>query len=381
MLVLLRCLDKLAGSPYWMAPEVIKESRYPTATSKAQINPAAADIWSFGITLIELLKGRPPLHYLSPSAAMGMIPSTSPPRLESSDPHASKLLRDLIHACLHDDPLQRPTAAQLLKQFKGYFKAHKGHSSSSISAFLKKNSQAAATAAIEPEMGREKGGPATDKAAPVFQVNSVVDAAVDADGTDNNNNNDDDDGPSQLFSTVLSGWDFDIGSTICAGNEYFALTDDADPSQATSHAASHPATPKDAAAADFTAAVAAPLPLHARPTPSFPLRSVHSSDSPGGSRILAPPAASTLNRTLTSVNSINRSFASTCNWNQKDQSVLPIPPPINPPDLSRPQYEAVRLAAQANGREKQLLRLMRLYLTDEQRRPELSVQLRHLLLQ
>lgn len=98
-----------------MAPEVLNPSNDHCDTSKA-------DIWSFGITLIELLRGRPPLHYLSPRAAMTMIPRTSPPRLESDDPRASKTLRNLIHACLHDDPKKRPTAGQLLKSFKSYFK-------------------------------------------------------------------------------------------------------------------------------------------------------------------------------------------------------------------------------------------------------------------
>ena len=98
-----------------MAPEVLNNSNHSYDASKA-------DIWSFGITLIELLHGRPPLYYLSPRAAMSTIPRTSPPRLESDDPAASKTLRDLIHSCLHDDPRKRPSASQLLKSFKSYFK-------------------------------------------------------------------------------------------------------------------------------------------------------------------------------------------------------------------------------------------------------------------
>lgn len=101
-----------------MAPEVLNPTaRYHDASK--------ADIWSFGITLIELLHGRPPLHYLTPRAAMAAIPRTSPPRLESDDPVASKMLRELIHACLHDDPKRRPSANQLLKYFKSYFKQQK----------------------------------------------------------------------------------------------------------------------------------------------------------------------------------------------------------------------------------------------------------------
>ena len=98
-----------------MAPEVL-------STTKSLYDASKADIWSFGVTLIELLKGRPPLHYLTPRAAMAAIPCTSPPRLESDDPRASKSLRELIHACLHDDPRKRPSASLLLKSFKSYFK-------------------------------------------------------------------------------------------------------------------------------------------------------------------------------------------------------------------------------------------------------------------
>ena len=104
----------LAGSPYWMAPEVIS----PKVKS---YDVCRADIWSLGITLIELLKGRPPLSYLSPSTAMLTIPVTTPPRIESTDQSVSERLRALIHSCLHDDPLKRPTADYLLKTSKNFF--------------------------------------------------------------------------------------------------------------------------------------------------------------------------------------------------------------------------------------------------------------------
>lgn len=106
-----------------MSPEVLNFKAHSV------YDASKADIWSFGITLIELLKGRPPLHYLSPRAAMAAIPRTSPPRLESDDPSASRKLRDLIHACLHDDPKKRPSASQLLKSFKSYFKHQRSLSS------------------------------------------------------------------------------------------------------------------------------------------------------------------------------------------------------------------------------------------------------------
>ncbi len=317
-----------------MAPEVIKESRYPHP-SPHKLNPAAADLWSFGITLIELLKGRPPLHYLSPSAAMGMIPSTSPPRLESSDPHASKMLRDLIHACLHDDPQKRPTAQQLLKQYKNYFKAQRGQQSN-ILTFLKKKS-------ISKDASESKQSTAS------VQV-QAGEGNID-------------------FSTVLSGWDFEIGSTIYTGQEDFeSFSQDV---QILSHNSSLPGTPKDTQIrnSDFSALT----PFHDRATPKFALRSVNS-DSLSAS--LSFNSTKILDQSSSIAPSI---FKANCNWNRKDRSILPIPPPLNPPDLSRPQYEVVANAMEANGKDKQVLRLMRLYLTEEDRRDELSLQLKRIL--
>lgn len=83
---------KLAGSPYWMPPEVIRRSRFD----------AKADIWSFGITMFELLTGNPPLWQLDPGKAMRTIAKSMPPRLELNT--INKDLRDLVNSCLHDDP-------------------------------------------------------------------------------------------------------------------------------------------------------------------------------------------------------------------------------------------------------------------------------------
>jgi serine/threonine protein kinase len=83
---------KFAGSPYWMAPEVIRKTRFD----------AKADIWSFGITMFELLSGNPPMWQLEPNKAMRTIAKSMPPRLEMKT--VSKEMRDLVNSCLHDDP-------------------------------------------------------------------------------------------------------------------------------------------------------------------------------------------------------------------------------------------------------------------------------------
>ena len=93
--------NSFVGSPYWMAPEVIKRAQYDSK----------ADIWSFGITMFELLKGSPPLAKVEPGRAIFIIPKSAPPRLDSQ---YSQPLQDLVNSCLHDDPQKRPSADELL---------------------------------------------------------------------------------------------------------------------------------------------------------------------------------------------------------------------------------------------------------------------------
>jgi serine/threonine protein kinase len=86
-----------------MAPEVIMEEDYD----------AKADIWSLGITLIELAEGLPPYSNRSILAALQMIPRNEPPKL-SEPSRWSPEFNDLIHVCLQKDPAKRPSAVELL---------------------------------------------------------------------------------------------------------------------------------------------------------------------------------------------------------------------------------------------------------------------------
>jgi len=92
--------NTLVGSPYWMAPEVIKQSHYD----------ARADIWSLGITAIELATGHPPLSEYHPMRAMFLIPKATPPRIEAS--HDPGLVR-FVDRCLAKSAADRATARQL----------------------------------------------------------------------------------------------------------------------------------------------------------------------------------------------------------------------------------------------------------------------------
>lgn len=96
------------GSPYWMAPEVIRRSHYDQR----------ADIWSLGITLWEMLKGNPPLYPLEPGEAIHLIAKQMPPRLTGF----TRPTCDLVNSCLNDDPQKRPTATELLRRLKGVSK-------------------------------------------------------------------------------------------------------------------------------------------------------------------------------------------------------------------------------------------------------------------
>ncbi|KAL6189504.1 hypothetical protein ACLB2K_040892 [Fragaria x ananassa] len=117
-------LSDVAGTPYWMAPEVVhSHNGYG----------CKADIWSLGITALELAHGGPPLSHLPPSKSL-LLKITK--RFNFSDYEKrgetdnnkrkkfSKSFKDLVGLCLDQDPNKRPSAEKLLKH--SFFKNCRG---------------------------------------------------------------------------------------------------------------------------------------------------------------------------------------------------------------------------------------------------------------
>jgi len=94
--------NSFVGTPYWMAPEVIQRSSYDFK----------ADIWSLGITIIEMATGNPPFAKEDPRRAIFLIPRTKPAKLEGK---YSAALKEFLGLCLREEPNDRPTAEELLK--------------------------------------------------------------------------------------------------------------------------------------------------------------------------------------------------------------------------------------------------------------------------
>lgn len=94
-----------------MAPEVIQEIGYD----------CVADIWSLGITALEMAEGKPPYGDIHPMRAIFMIPTKPPPSFREPDQWSSEFI-DFVSVCLVKNPEERATASDLLQHiFIGKF--------------------------------------------------------------------------------------------------------------------------------------------------------------------------------------------------------------------------------------------------------------------
>jgi len=120
-----RIMHTVVGSPYWMAPELISAGTYDMT----------ADVWSLGITAIEMAEGQPPHHELHPMRAMREIPGKEPPTLKDSKKWP-KEFGQFLSTCLQKTPSSRPSCKDLLKH--SFIKTLKKHSKKKLRLWFKK---------------------------------------------------------------------------------------------------------------------------------------------------------------------------------------------------------------------------------------------------
>lgn len=130
--------NTFVGTPQWMAPEALTGGSYDSRI----------DIWSFGITIIEMAKQNPPLFNIPPNRVVDMIPRLPPPRLEGGN--WSNNLREFVALCLNEVPDERATVDELLRS--KFVKGSKGYPSSLMRELIVRYEQWASRGGVRDSM-------------------------------------------------------------------------------------------------------------------------------------------------------------------------------------------------------------------------------------
>ncbi|KAI5961753.1 hypothetical protein CANMA_003730 [Candida margitis] len=104
--------NTFVGTPFWMAPEVITRGGSRAGAKTNEGYDYKADIWSTGITVIELVTGAPPLAEYDPMKVLFDIPKKKPPQLKGN---YGDDIKEFVKYCVTSDPDKRPNCSKLLQ--------------------------------------------------------------------------------------------------------------------------------------------------------------------------------------------------------------------------------------------------------------------------
>ncbi|MED6133950.1 hypothetical protein PIB30_032974 [Stylosanthes scabra] len=179
------------GTPFWMAPEVIQNSEGYNEK---------ADIWSMGITAIEMAKGEPPLADLHPMRVLFIIPRENPPQL---DEHFSRPLKEFVSLCLKKFPAERPSAKELLK--------HRLIRNARKSPKLAERIRERPKYHIKEDLGADDQGTVKKVPRGIGEASDTMKVSRDSKAEETSRTS----GQGQTVKSA--GWDFNIGGTVRSG--------------------------------------------------------------------------------------------------------------------------------------------------------------------